>query len=395
MGVPARKPIKDVISYDKHIFMTELEPSGKRILYVITKASWGGAQRYVYDLAVAAKERGYETAVAYGADGLLRTKLEEAGIRTITLSTLTRDINVKAEWESFKTLRALIKEERPDIIHVNSSKAGLALLAARLERVPHIIFTAHGWAFNEKRPWWQKIILRCIYIATIYLARTTICVSDATRRDFNWFLGSSCKTIKHGINAPLFLAKDEARAKLLPGVTGGVWLGMIAELHPTKRVQDAIDALAELASAHPELRLIVMGDGELKEWLAERIRHYHLEERVHLVGFVGDAEQYLKAFDMFLMPSRTEALGLALIEAGYAGLPAIAARAGGIPEIVRHKKTGLLVPTENPHALARAIRTLLEYPDEAAAYAAAFETETRKNFSKERMLTETFALYES
>src|SRR5689334_9727685 len=115
----------------------------KKILFVITKANWGGAQRYVYDLATAARERGADVAVAFGTDGLLHTKLEEAGIRTLVLPHLTRDINLRAEWESFKALRALIKEERPDIVHVNSSKAGLTLIAARLEKVPQIIFTAH------------------------------------------------------------------------------------------------------------------------------------------------------------------------------------------------------------------------------------------------------------
>ncbi len=370
-------------------------PGAKRILFVITKANWGGAQRYVYDLAIAAKEKGMEVLVAFGTDGLLRTKLEAAGVRTKTLSTLTRDVSFRDELETFKTLRALIKEEKPDIVHVNSSKAGLGLLAARLEKVPHIIFTAHGWAFNEKRPWWQKVLLRVIYYVTVYLADTTICVSEAVRRDLGFVPGKPLLVVKHGIDAPAFLSKADARKGLYLGTEVGFWIGMTAELHPTKRVEDAVDAVAELAGAFPDLHLVCMGDGEWKEWLLERVRRYQLEKRIHLPGFVIDAPEYLKAFDMFLMPSRTEALGLALIEAGYAGLPAVAARAGGIPEIVTHKKTGLLVPRENPHSLARAIRRLLDNPEEAAAYGAALEASTRERFSKERMISETFALYTS
>lgn len=369
-------------------------PRPRRILYVITKATWGGAQRYVYELAVAAKEKGYEVVVAFGTPGLLEEKLKEAGIRTLPITTLNRDVNVRAEWESFKALRALIREEAPEIIHVNSSKAGLTLLAARLEKVPKVIFTAHGWAFNEKRPWWQKILIYLIYAASVLLAHTTICVSRAVRRDIAWFPWHTYKTIVHGMDVPSFIPKEEARAKLLPTLPDGIWLGMLAELHPTKRVQDAIDALALLSKSHPELRLVVLGDGELKTWLIERAKHYHLEERVHLLGFVPDASTYLKAFDYFLMPSRTEALGLALIEAGYAGLPSIGARTGGIPEIIQHKKTGLLVPAENPHALARAIRTLIDHPETTEIYARHLAEETRKKFSKERMLSETFAVYE-
>lgn len=371
----------------------EISAPRKKILFVITKANWGGSQRYVYDVATAAKERNFDVSVAFGTDGLLHTKLEEAGIRTKMLSTLTRDVSIRDEWETFKALRALIREEHPDIVHVNSSKAGLGLLAARLEKVPHVIFTAHGWAFNEKRPWWQKLLLRAIYIVTVYLAHTTICVSDAVRRDLGFLPGKSLHVIKHGIDAPAFLSKADARKGLCIGTTEGRWIGMTAELHPTKRVEDAIDAVAELTRGYPDLHLVVMGGGELKEWLMERVAHYNLEARIHLPGFIIDAPEYLKAFDFFLMPSRTEALGLALIEAGYAGLPTVAARAGGIPEIVKHKKTGLLVPRENPHSLARAIRSLLENPEDAAAYGAALEVSTRELFNKERMITETFALY--
>lgn len=371
----------------------EISAPRKKILFVITKANWGGAQRYVYDLAAAAKQQGADVAVAFGTDGLLKTRLEEAGIRTTSLTTLTREVSIRDEWETFKSLRALIREVRPDVVHVNSSKAGLGLLAARLEKVPHVIFTAHGWAFNEKRPWWQKLLLRTIYLVTVYLAHTTICVSDAVRRDLGFLPGKSLLVIKHGIDAPAFLPKTEARKQLYAGTEDGTWIGMTAELHPTKRVEDAIDALAELAGSYPDLHLVVMGGGELKEWLMERVRHYNLQKRIHLLGFVIDAPEYLKAFDLFLMPSRTEALGLALIEAGYAGLPVIAARAGGIPEIVTHKKTGLLVPRENPHSLARAIRLLLENPADATTYGAALETATRERFSKERMIKETFALY--
>lgn len=370
------------------------EPSSaKRILFVITKANWGGAQRYVYDLAMAAKEKGHEVTVAFGTDGLLRTKLEANGIQTASLSTLTRDLSLRDEFETFKALRVLIREIRPDVVHVNSSKAGLGLLAARLEKVPHIIFTAHGWAFNEKRPWWQKLLIRLIYIVTVYLSHTTICVSEAIRRDLGLVLGKQLLVVKHGIDAPTFLGRSEARAGLAVGTTEGRWIGMTAELHPTKRVEDAIDALAELTRGYPDLHLVVMGGGELKDWLLARVKHYGLEKRIHLPGFVIDASEYLKAFDFFLMPSRTEALGLALIEAGYAGLPVVAARAGGIPEIVTHKKTGLLVPRENPHSLARAIRTLLEHPEDAAAYGTALEASTRERFSKERMISETFAVY--
>src|ERR1700722_15342058 len=130
-----------------------------RILYVITKANWGGAQRYVYDVATAAREKGHEVTVACGAEGELSVRLMQANIPVIFVDGLGRDVAPVADVRALLHLLRLIKSMRPDVVHANSSKAGLlAVVAARFSKVPRIIFTAHGWAFNETRPWWQKVI---------------------------------------------------------------------------------------------------------------------------------------------------------------------------------------------------------------------------------------------
>lgn len=366
----------------------------KRILYVITKASWGGAQRYVYDLATYEKAQGNEVALLYGEGGLLATELERAGIRTLALPSLMRDIKVQREWGAFIALQKLIASEKPDIIHVNSSKGGLALLAARFTRVPRIIFTAHGWAFNESRPFLQRMLLRVVYVVTVLLSHTTICVSDAVARDVTWvpFIKRKLTVIRNGVDAPVFLKRAEARVKLGEVGTRTV-LGMLAELHPTKRVEDAVRALKELKDEYPNLVLVVFGEGEDRERISALVEQLRLADSVMLRGFVHDASTLLGAFDMFLMPSRTEALGYAAIEAGYAGLPVIASRVGGLPEIIQHKETGLLVPSENPHALARAIRMLLEEPDYATLLGKRLKASVEERFQKARMLEETDRVY--
>lgn len=367
----------------------------KRILHVITKASWGGAQRYVFDLAVAGKAQGHDVSIVYGEEGPLTDALLKENIPAVRLPSLSRDIHVKEEWRSFKALKQFFEGVKPDILHVHSSKAGLSLIAARLAKVPRIIFTAHGWAFNEARPWWQKIVFRVLYAVTIYLSHLTICVSQAVYKDMEWVPFSSKRLfiVKLGIDAPHFLKRAEARKKFGELGTRTV-LGMIAELHPTKRVEDAIIALRELKSEFPNLTLIVCGEGSERERLSELIERLRLADSVFLKGFVPDAATYLKAFDIFLMISRTEALGYAAIEAGYAGLPVVATRVGGLPEIVRHKETGLLVPAENPHALARALRLLLEQPEYTTHLSARLHEHVTHKFTKERMIQETFALYE-
>lgn len=366
-----------------------------KILYVITKANWGGAQRYVYDLATAAKAQGDEVAVAYGTVGTLSERLAAADIRTLPLEGLGRDLRLKGEWRAFRSLLALMRSERPDVVHVNSSKGGLALVAARFARVPRILFTAHGWAFNEQRAWWQKLLLRTIYVCTVLLSHETICVSEAVRRESGLsFLGKKLTVIRNGIEVSKLRPKRSARNILHPTDEKKIWLGILAELHPSKRIEDALQAMNELAPEFPDLKLFVIGEGEERVRLEEFIETHGLRERVYLLGFVPDAASYLSAFDVFLMISRTEALGYALLEAGAAGLPVVATRVGGIPEVIVHGESGTLVPPENPASIARAVRTYLGDPARMKAHGAALKERITNSFSKESMTAQTFERYQ-
>jgi glycosyltransferase involved in cell wall biosynthesis len=364
-----------------------------KILYFITKANFGGAQKYVYDLASSAQEIGHSPVVVYGVPGKLSELLRERGIRTIQLHGLGRDLKPSGELSVFFQLLRVLSDERPDVLHVNSSKGGLALLAGRIRGVKQILFTAHGWAFNEDRPKLQKKILRFIYTITILLSHTTICVSEAVRRDIEAsHLRNKLRVIRNGIEGVPYLSRTDARHAFRSDASG-TWVGMTAELHPTKRIADAIRAVAKLKEEFPDLSLTVMGEGEEREKLETLVRELYLSREVFLPGFTADAPRLLGAFDLFLMPSRTEALGYAAIEAGYAGLPVIASNVGGLPEVIEHEKTGLLVPAENPDALADAMRALLTNPERAKQYGTALKAHVEKEFSKERMVRETLALY--
>ena len=122
-----------------------------KILYAITKSNWGGAQRHLFDLATKMKERGHTPVVALGGDGILRKKLEDTGIKTYTIAKLSRDIALSKDAGSFKELFSVIKREKPDVLHLHSPKAaGLGALAGKLLRVKKIVYTVHGWTFNEE-----------------------------------------------------------------------------------------------------------------------------------------------------------------------------------------------------------------------------------------------------
>ncbi|OGZ12586.1 MAG: hypothetical protein A3D67_04230 [Candidatus Lloydbacteria bacterium RIFCSPHIGHO2_02_FULL_51_22] len=375
-----------------------------KILYIITKSNWGGAQRYVYDLATHfSREDGYEVAVALGGDGALRQKLEEKGVRVIQIQALERDIKITNDIRAFFALLNLLREETPDIVHLNSSKSGfLGALACFLykrqetrDKRQEIVFTVHGWAFNEKRPWWQRVVLALLQWKTVLLSDRTIVVSHTLKAQVWWwpFVQGKLAVIHNGVPELSFFPRDAAITHFpnIRHTTYDIQIVTIAELHKNKGLDAAIEALSLMLDKN--VTYTIIGEGEEREKLEMLIKWYELGDRIFLAGHMSEAYKYLKAFDLFLLPSRTEALSYTLLEAGRAGLPVVATAVGGIPEIVEHKKTGLLVPPENPHALAYALWYVNAHPVARALAGREFENATRKHFTLTRMLEETKNVY--
>lgn len=373
----------------------------KKVMLVITKSNWGGAQRYVYDLATHLKGN-LQPIVVLGGNGLLRKKLEGEGICTVPLSNLERDVKVfRDPTQVLFSLIQIIRKERPDVIHLNSSKAGgIGAFAARLLGVKKIIFTAHGFAFNEQRNLIQKLIIKCAVWLTIVLSHKTICVSENLKKQVtHWpFIKNKLFVIYNGVSAPLFFSKNEARMKLRE-VDGNLsltslWIGTVAELHPVKGLEYAIEALKHLSKV-ADIQYIIAGSGELRSLLEQKIRANNLEKSVILLGHVDDVPRYLKAIDIFLLPSISESFGIAVTEAGLAALPVIASSVGGISEIIENEKDGLLIPPRNPEEIGTALGRLIRNEPLRQTLGNALREKVARKFSKERMVAETLALYKN
>lgn len=379
---------------------------GVRILYAITKSNWGGAQVYTYALADGARKAGAEVSVALGgADGskpetgLLAARLAEASIPVIPLSHIKRDIGVVREFKAFWELVRIIKKERPEVLHLNSSKMGfVGSIAGRLQGVPRIVFTAHGWPHGENRSWFWR---SCIWIAswfTIVMCHVVIVVSEY---DMNhapvFFTKRKLHVVRNGIPSFELLSRAQARAELIalsPGLTtDSAWLLMNSELHPNKGIDVAIRALAELVPTYPNLVLVVMSEGQERERLTALAQSLGIASKVFLPGFITDARFKLLAGDIFLMPSRKEGLPLAILEAGIASLPVIASNIGGIPEIIQDSQNGLLIAPNSPHALVQAIESLLSNPGRAYELGSALNKRILSEFASDRMISETCNTY--
>lgn len=372
----------------------------KKVLFLITKSNWGGAQRYLFDLATHLPTDTYEIVVALGGDGPLIPKLIERGFRVITIPGLQRDISLRKELLASWRIAHIIRDEDPDILHINSSKAGgIGAFLGRVLGVPRVIFTAHGWAFNENRALLSRFLIKTIHWLTVLLAHHTIAVSQAIHDQLDWPGVAKKMTVVHnGRTIPTLLDRTAARTALiqhderLAAYADDLWTLTIGELHYTKGHNVVIAAIADLVHAHPALRHLIISAGEARATLEDQIIGAGLEEHVFLLGALDEAAQYLKAADVFVLASRTEALSYVVTEAAMAELPIVASDVGGIPEIVTDKLSATLVPVADTTALVAAIDQYLSNHALAAEHAANAKTASAR-FSMEQMIAATTAVY--
>ena len=156
----------------------------RKILFFITKSNWGGAQKYVFELANEFnKKENYEITVASGGGGLMIEKLNEHNIKHIPLITLENNFKISTVYKNIKEILDVIKKEKPDIIHLNSSKISLfGVIAGKIYGKTKIIFASHGWPFNEDRNILIKTILKAMMTFVILLSDKIIVGSKAVKK---------------------------------------------------------------------------------------------------------------------------------------------------------------------------------------------------------------------
>jgi glycosyltransferase involved in cell wall biosynthesis len=371
-----------------------------KVLYIITKSNWGGAQRYVFDMATSITKDGYEAIVATGGEGALKSKLENAGIRTISILNLERDINIFSEWKVFFNLLKVLKQERPDVVHLNSSKiGGLGAFACRIARVKKIIFTAHGWAYKEDRNIISKKIIWFFSLFTVLLSHKTIVVSED---DFDnapkLFVRRKIAMVHNGISEIKFEDRTTTRKTLATrlnlNIGNTVWIGTISELHKNKGLTFVIRAINNLVKRGYNISFFVIGEGEERFPLEQFIKKLKLENNVFLLGHIDNAPELLKAFDIFTLTSLKEGLPYVLLEAGSAGLPIIATNIGGIPDIIENRKSGLLVRPKNSSDIESVVSDLIDFKKDGIQYGNILKEKIEREFTIEQMVAETVDIYD-
>lgn len=350
-----------------------------RIVHVLHSHGYGGAESHALLMMKLQREAGHEVCYAGPMDSWLGRECEKAGIACehIPMHGL---FDLWSHWK----LRSLLKRVRADIVHGHLIRGAMyAGRAGHRHRAPVALCTAHATTARTH-------MQRCAHIIAVSGAvRDGLLAAGYAERDVSLVYNG----VPEGPMAPSVEQRAALRTEL------GIPFDTFAVAHVGRFVRDkGQDLLVQAMRSVPAgVHLYLIGDPATdfgREVQALLAAEPALAARVHCLGFRPDVQRLLPAFDAFALASRREALSIAVIEAFAARVPVVATRVGGVPEIVRHEDTGLLVPTEDAAALAQGMARLSADADLRARLVAGGEQLYQTQLTARSMLERTLALYQ-
>tara|TARA_B110001454_G_scaffold67707_1_gene66018 strand:+ start:21047 stop:22186 length:1140 start_codon:yes stop_codon:yes gene_type:complete len=372
-----------------------------KLLHVITHLPIGGAQdNTLYTVELLNKKK-YDISLCCNLDGELVERAKKVeDIKLFDIPFLCREVSLYNDVKAFFSIYKLLKNGNFDIIHTHSSKAGfIARLAAKLNKIPVIIHTVHGFAFNDFMNVYKKNFF--IYVEKILATWTDviITVSNLNKNkivDLNIAKEENIKNIYSGIDLSLFTDKrnSDFRKELNLG-DDKILIGSVGRLSNQKDPITMINAFDIVSKKFPEAYLVLVGDGPLKDKIVDRIKKLKLKNRVHLTGNKSNPWDVYHSIDLFIMSSIYEGLGRSITEALSCGVPVVCTAVEGVPEIIKDSITGTLVPPREPIELADGIIRSLQNMKVAKRKAAEGRKFVQDNFDVNKMVEDIDALYQT
>ena len=354
-------------------------------IHVDTARTWRGGQRQVLLTVLGLRERGHRTVLVAHPEGELAQRASE-GHDLIRLAPRA-EVDLHAGWK----LSRIIKDLRPDVVHAHDPHAvalsSLALSFMTSGKCPRLVasrrvaFHLKGHAFSR----WKYHQVDCFVSASNAIREMLIGDGIAPDR---------IVTVHEGIDLHRVQAEPAANIHAefwLP--TQAPIIGAVAALTHEKGHRYLIDAAALVVRDVPDARFLILGEGELRPALERQIKDLHLEKHVLLPGFRADILSFIRGFDLFVMSSLFEGLGTSLLDAMALSKATVASNTGGIPEVVSHGETGLLVPPRDAPELASAIAILVKDPDRRERMGSAGLERVKRLFSAEQMVDRTLGVY--
>lgn len=384
----------------------------RKVVHIITRLDRGGSAQNTMLTALGHDRAQFEPIVVTGPagsgdaqGGLAATndnvrRLEKEGIRCHLVPSLVRHVDPWQDLLAFRALVRIVKQERPDLVHTHTSKAGLlGRLAARIAGIPVIIHTPHGHVFYGhfgRLPSWMFLQIER------RLARITDFLIGLTEAERAEHLDRGVGRAERFAVVPSGIDLDRFRRARVAGKVVPEWfgcppdariVGSVGWLTDIKGHRFLVEAVAEAKKEFPDLHLVIVGSGNRRDTLLALAENSGIAGSVHLVGHRDDIDVCLAGMDCFVLPSLNEGMGRALIEAMAAALPVIASNVGGIPALVRDGENGVLVPAGESHALAEALRHVLRRPQWARHLGASAAQSIGFTYGVEAMVRAIEAVY--
>ena len=366
-----------------------------KILFLTTHFNTGGITSYILTLGEALVKSGHEVWVA-SSGGNCVPRLEAAGMRHVRINIRTKsEVSLKL-WLSYGPLSRLIRKEGLNISHAQTRVTQVLGFFLSRARGVAMVTTCHGFF----RPRWFRKIFPCWGAAVIAISKP---VARHLSADFG-VAQDQVHLITNGIDLNRFVMTNdqmrrEARQKMDMGDTPLIGIntpliGVIARLSDVKGIDILIRAMPFVLKEIPSVNLLIAGQGPQEAALKKLTKDLGLMVHVHFKSTINQTQEFLCAFDVFVMPSLMEGLGLSVIEAQACGIPVVASRIGGLVDLIEDGQNGYLVPINDPAALAHRIIEVLRNPDSSKIMAQQARSNIEQHFSAEKMLQQTLKVYE-
>lgn len=372
----------------------KVEPRrAERVLLLVTQADWGGVQSFLVRFAEALVRDGRTVLLAAGGEGELWSEAERRGIPTRRLAHVRRDISPFEDCRAVGELKRLMREFRPDAVHLNSSKMGVlgSIAAAKLGRQrPWTVYRIGGWAFLEPVSSWKKAAYRAAERWSASKKDVIITVhpgDERIARDFHIRPRHALVTVPNGLDDVAFAAnllpRSEARRAL--GIPEHAFVfGTVANAYATKGLLPYLDVLTNALAEDRNAVGVILGDGPELDAVRNKRDASPAKDRIVLTGHRDDASRLYAAFDAFVLPSRKEGMPWTVLEAMASGVPVIATDVGACRWMLTENEggdAGVVVPKDDPLSLLDAMHGLRTHPEEREAFGRAGRTAVSRRFA--------------
>jgi glycosyltransferase involved in cell wall biosynthesis len=336
------------------------------LVQIIDRLNVGGPTPYLLFLSKALEFRGCRSLVIKGQVAPGEAEMEDvilrSGIQPLEVHGFSRAIVPFRDFMAFVALYRLLRRVRPHIVHTHKSKAGvLGRVAAWMAGVPVTLHTFHGLAFKGYFSAWGTRLIVLVERLLAFRTDVLVAITDRQRDELlavRIAAPSRIRTVPLGVELEPFLnqRRGDAGFREELGFGDSIRLvGIVARLVPIKGVDIFLSAADHVAGELPDVRFVVVGDGELRPALETIVRERNLEDRVRFTGFREDMARIYGALDLAVLSSHHEGLPVALLEAAASGCYVVASRVGGVPDFLRSERIGLMVAPGDSSALAGGI----------------------------------------